>query len=95
MNSAASGSEALVYRVDSTAGRIGESLLRSMTRLTGLRNRGVTARPGLYVLRKTSMPAVLMEIGFISNPGDAALMRDDPELFAEGMYRGLNAYYGF
>ena len=41
------------------------------------------------------MPAVLMEIGFISNPGDAALMRDNPDLFAEGLYRGLNAYYGF
>ncbi len=95
VNSSASGSEALVYQVDSTAGRIGESILRSMTRLTGLRNRGVIARPGLYVLRRTSMPAVLVEIGFISNPGDAALMRDDPDLFAEGIYRGLNAYYGF
>ncbi|MDD6981069.1 MAG: N-acetylmuramoyl-L-alanine amidase [Clostridia bacterium] len=95
LDSSASGSEALVYAVNSTAGRIGESILRSMTALTGLRNRGVIARPGLYVLRKTPMPAVLVELGFISNPGDAALMRDDPGLFAEGIYRGLNAYYGF
>ena len=94
-NSSVSGSEALVYQVNSTAGMIAESLLRSLTAVTGLRNRGVIARPGLYVLKKTPMPAVLTEIGFITNPGDAALMRDNPDLFAEGMYRGLNAYYGF
>jgi N-acetylmuramoyl-L-alanine amidase len=33
-------------------------------------------RPGLYVLKKTNMPATLVEIGFISNPGEAAVMRE-------------------
>ncbi len=91
-NSAATGSEALVYSIPSRASRLGESILRELTELTGLRNRGVIARPGLYVLRKTIMPAVLLELGFISNPSDAAQMANEPELFAEGIAKGIVAY---
>ena len=40
------------------------------------------------------MPAVLMELGFVSNPGDAELMANRPGLFAEALYRGLKTYYG-
>ena len=51
-------------------------------------------RPGLYVLRKTKMPAVLIELGFITNPSDAALMNNQPELFAEGVYNGILDFLG-
>ena len=94
-NPSANGTEALVYTLNSRAGKIAEDVLEGVVSLTGLRDRGVIARPGLYVLRRTSMPAVLLELGFITNPGDAALMRDNPGLFAEGIYRGLNDYYDF
>jgi N-acetylmuramoyl-L-alanine amidase len=50
-------------------------------------------RPGLYVLRRTAMPAVLVEIGFITNPQEAALMDQDPALFARGIYDGILEYY--
>lgn len=93
-NENATGSEALVYRLGSVAADIGSDILVNLNRTTGLRNRGVIARPGLYVLRRTTMPAVLVELGFITNANDAALMRDNPELFAEGVYRGLREYYG-
>jgi len=62
--------------------------------VTGLRDRGMKVRPSLYVLKRTRMPAVLAEIGFISNPGDAALMRDNPGLFAQGIYQGIVNYTG-
>ena len=91
----ANGTEALVYAVNSRSGEIAEDILEEVVSLTGLRDRGVIARPGLYVLRRTSMPAVLLELGFITNPRDAAMMRDNPALFAQGIYRGLNEYYGF
>ncbi|MBR2381973.1 MAG: N-acetylmuramoyl-L-alanine amidase [Clostridia bacterium] len=93
-NSSASGSEALVYSSPSAASELGEDILVWLNRLTGLRNRGIVNRPGLYVLRKTKMPAVLVEMGFISNPGDAALMNNNPELFAEGIYNGILQYTG-
>lgn len=93
-NSSANGSEALIYSNTSTvAAGLAEDILENMTALTGLRNRGVIERPGLYVLRRTSMPAVLVEMGFITNPSDAYLMATSPDLFAEGIYRGFLEYY--
>ena len=93
-NSSVSGSEVLVYSEPSVASELGEDILFWMNRITGLRNRGIVERPGLYVLRKTRMPAVLVEMGFISNPRDASLMNNSPELFAEGIYNGILQYTG-
>lgn len=94
-NSSASGSEALIYSSGSTVARgVAEDILRELNLVTGLRNRGIVYRPGLYVLKNTTMPAVLVEMGFISNPYDAELMAYSPNLFAIGIYRGLVDYYG-
>lgn len=93
-NPSVSGSEALVFSQPSTAAELGEDILYWLNRITGLRNRGVITRSGLYVLRKTAMPAVLVELGFISNPSDASLMNNDPALFAEGIYNGILEFTG-
>ena len=94
VNASVSGLEGLVYQTGTTASAIAEDLLSSLSQTTGLRNRGVVARPGLYVLRRTQMPAVLLELGFITNPSDAELLYSRPDLFAEGIYEGLLNYYG-
>ena len=95
LNANATGSEALIYsRSSSTALGVAEDILEELNLVTGLRNRGVIERPGLYVLRRTNMPAVLVEMGFITNPVDAELMAYSPELFARGIYRGIIKYYG-
>lgn len=88
----ARGSEALVYRLGSVAAELGEDILDGLEDTTGLPNRGVTPRPNLYVLRRTRMPAVLMELGFITNPEDAALMANRPDLFAQGIAEGINEF---
>ena len=94
-NPNASGNEALVYSPASTVARdLGESILEQLTLTTGLRNRGIVYRPGLYVLKKTIMPAVLVEMGFITNSYDADLLANSPYLFALGIYRGILKYYG-
>jgi N-acetylmuramoyl-L-alanine amidase len=37
---------------------------------------------------------VLVELGFITNASDAALMNDRPDLFARGIYDGIVQYTG-
>ncbi len=91
----ANGSEALVFSAASPAYRIAEAVLLGLTEATGLRSRGVKLRPGLYVLRRTPMPAVVLELGFITNPREATYMYENPVLFARGIYNGLRRYYGF
>jgi N-acetylmuramoyl-L-alanine amidase len=95
-NPRASGNEALVYGPGSSVAiALGEDILEELTKTTGLRNRGIVYRPGLYVLKKTIMPAVLVEMGFITNRGDAELLAYSPELFSRGIYRGVLNYYAF
>lgn len=93
-NSSASGTEAYAYSQSSQGFALGEVIVAELSQITGLRDRGVFARPSLYVLRKTYMPAVLVEMGFITNPVDASLMSSEPDLFALGIYNGILAYFG-
>ena len=90
----ARGVEAYAYSRDSRAFRLGDDIVDSLVAATGFPKRGMFVRPGLYVLKKTNMPATLVEIGFISNPSEAAVMRDNPALFAQGIYNGIVEFTG-
>ena len=94
VNASATGVEAYAFRIGSDGFRLGEDTARELALITGLPYRGTFARPSLYVLRRTAMPAALIEMGFLTNPGDAALMQGDPELFALGIYNGILEYFG-
>ncbi len=90
----ASGTEAYVYALGTNAETLARNITEQISLSTGLENRGVFARPSLYVLRRTRMPATLIELGFITNPSDASLMANSPSLFAEGVADGVLAYFG-
>ena len=90
----ATGSEAFSYARDTRAFALGEAILAGLAQTTGLPNRGMFTRPSLYVLKRTTMPAVLVELGFITNARDARLMNESPQLFAQGIYDGLVTYFG-
>lgn len=93
LNPQANGTEVYVYRQNSQAYWLGERILNAIVARMGTRRRGVFVRPSLYVLRNTNMPAVLVELAYISNPQDAAKMRDDPYGFAYAIYSGLLDYF--
>jgi N-acetylmuramoyl-L-alanine amidase len=65
------GIETLYTRKESKS--LAETLHKHVLPVTGLKDRGVKVA-SLHVTRETSMPAVLLELGFLSNPTDEALM---------------------
>lgn len=88
------GVEAYVFSINSTAFTLAEDIVRELSLTTGFPERGIFARPGLYVLKRTNMPSVLVEMGYITNPTEAALMASEPDLFALGIYNGILQYLG-
>lgn len=66
------------YRFYSSSGQatsLAQVIQEEMVRQVGLPDRGVK-RAGFYVLKYTSMPAVLVETGFLSNPAEALVLAD-------------------
>ena len=55
---------------------IAKEIQKELVLATGLTDRGVKFA-NFHVLRETNCPAVLVEIGFISNPAEEALMKSD------------------
>jgi N-acetylmuramoyl-L-alanine amidase len=57
------------------------------------RNRGVKQQP-LAVLRGSTMPAVLVELGFLTNPGEEDFLQSErgKELLASAIFRAIKAY---
>ena len=67
------GVEALTYK-RSGCGELAELLLFHVSEAVGARNRGVQYKTNLVVTSKTTMPAVIIECGFMSNPEEAGLL---------------------
>lgn len=68
-DNAVSGVESLVYDLSGIKLQMAENI-NSQLESVGFVNLGVKARPGLVVLRRTKMPAVLVEVGFINSDTD-------------------------
>ena len=94
VNPEANGTEAYVYSAYSPSFYLGESIVNEIVRRTGTKNNGVFARPSLYVLRYTNMPAVLVELAYISNYEDSIKLTYDQYQFAYGIYVGLLNFLG-
>ena len=86
------GTETLCYADRGNAGELAHCIQDQIINSLGTVDRGVKERPGLVVLRMTDMPAVLVELAFISNEGDAALLANDKDEFARAIARGITDY---
>ena len=58
-----------------------------------VKDHGVKTAP-FYVLRFTTMPSILAEVGFLSNPGEEKRLRNKTfqKKLAQGIYEGIQAY---
>lgn len=93
-NPAANGTEGYVYRLDTPAAALATDIVNEIVRRVGTKNNGVIANQSFYVLRRTNMPSVLVELAYITNFEDAMLLANAQYQFAYGIYVGLLNYLG-
>lgn len=91
-----SGTEVWACAGSDAGHKLAGYIQRQIVSSLGMVDRGVkTATPGvngLFVLTNTAMPAVLVELGFISNPGDAGRLKFSQDEFARAVARGITDY---
>ena len=75
---------------------LANSIQSELLKVIGLEDRGVKDSP-FYVTKNTTMPAVLVEVGFISNPTEENLLGslDFQSKAALGVYRGILKFKGY
>ena len=89
------GTEMYVYKENSQSYFLAEHILENIVNILKTKDKGVRVRPSLYVLKNTNMPAVLIELAYITNQKDSEKLRNNQKEFARGIYDGLLSYFGF
>jgi len=84
----ANGIETYYYRGDSAS--LAASIHRNVVSSAPSENRGIRRR-GFYVLRRTTIPSVLVECGFLTNPTEGSLAQTSNyrQRLAEQVARGI------
>jgi N-acetylmuramoyl-L-alanine amidase len=75
---------------------LADNIQSELVKTISLANRG-TKDAAFYVIKNTEMPAVLVEVGFISNPTEEKLLAssDFQQETAQGIYQGILKYKGY
>lgn len=90
LNPAANGFEAYVYRLESKAANLAQSIVNSVVRQLGSKDNGVR-QANFAVLRRSRMPAVLLELGYLTNPTEALNLNSPAwqKAVAKAIYDGI------
>lgn len=83
-----SGVETLVFNNSGIKSKLAENVNSSLE-AAGFKNLGINERPNLVVLKRTQMPAILIEAGFINNDRDNELFDDSFQKIAQAIADGI------
>lgn len=83
-----SGIETLVYDDSGIKAQMARNINTELSKLDFI-NRGVIERPNLVVLRRTRIPAVLVEAGFLDNDADNAKFDEEFTEIAQAIANGI------
>lgn len=89
----ASGVQVLVFNREGEKERLAENIQNNLTNL-GFKDLGIVERPNLVVLKRTQMPAALVETGFINNEADNRKFDEDFDEIARAIANGIIATVG-
>lgn len=56
--------------------------LNALTKVLGTKSGGIIKRPDLHIVRRATMPVVLVETAYLSNQNDLKILKDDEKLKA-------------
>lgn len=76
--------------------RLGQLMVDAVAEATGAKNRGTVARSDMTSFNFSEVPSVLIEMGFMTNPEEDALLETDEyqDKIVSGMVQSLLAWYG-
>lgn len=83
-----SGIQTLVYNDSGIKAELARNINRNLVEL-GFEDKGVVERPNLVVLKRTRMPAVLVEAGFINSTMDNRIFDEQFEQVAQAIADGI------
>ena len=79
-----------IYDKGGEAEEISNRIVNTVVNGTGFKNRGVRVNPSLYELRKTSMPAIIVETCFCEATEDIAIYKEKgPNLIGKLIAQGI------
>ena len=87
------GTETLYYPGSSRSARLSQLIQDQIVSNLGTVDRGIKERDSLIVLKRTDMPAALVELAFISNPNDADILGNRQDDLARAVARGVSDYF--
>ena len=93
VNPAANGFEAYVYRLGGAAEALAQSIVSQVVAQLGSKDNGVR-QANFAVLRRTRMPATLLELGYLTNPTEALNLNSPAwqRAVARAIYTGIRNY---
>lgn len=83
-----SGVETLVYDRNSEAGRLARNIANQLSAI-GFADLGTTERKNLVVLKRTDMPATILEIGYINTDRDNRFLDENFDRIARAIADGI------
>lgn len=94
-NPSSNGMETYYYTGSGHGRRLAKLINEELERYGGLFNRGVKAA-NFYVLKHSSAPSTLLELGFVTNPEEEQLLADEEyqNQLARAIMTGINRYFG-
>ena len=93
------GAETFCYDTAGAGGRLARAIQNQLVKSlspfdAGYKDRGIKAHPSFCVLRHTTMPAILVETGFIDS-ADVTLLTQHGDDIARAIARGVTDYANF
>lgn len=90
----ADGTATYFYQKTRYDSLLARCLQAGMMQVNGLKDRG-SFPANFYVIKRTIMPAALVEMAFLSNPGEERLLNDPQfqQKVAEGIVRGMDNFF--